>query len=83
MDLLGAATTKRVDFLSASSKKHEFASHKSVRDFFSVTELDDHNPKYGKDLSLDDAMKVLKCCHTVEDPHGEGTPGISIYAHPA
>ncbi len=60
VDILSVATINRTDLLEAQERT--FASHPSVRNFFNVTELDDHDPTCYKELTFDHVYKVSNFC---------------------
>ena len=66
VDILSVASISRPELLVA--QKNTFASHKSVRNFFNATELDDYDPTCYKDLTWEDVRKVSSFCR--KRPYG-------------
>ena len=70
VDILSVASVNRLDLVSA--QRRTFASHKSVRNFFNVTEIDDHDPTCHKKMAREDVRKISTFCK-----NRQNSPGMS------
>ncbi|KAL7540837.1 hypothetical protein ACHAWF_006794 [Thalassiosira exigua] len=60
VDILSVGSINQMELLSAQERI--LGSHRSVRNFFNVTELDDYDPSCHANLTWDHVSKVVKFC---------------------
>lgn len=60
VDILSIGSQSRLDYIH--SQKMTFASHRSVRNFYSVTEHDDADPMCANKLTTSDVIEISRFC---------------------
>ena len=66
VDILSIGSQNRLNYIE--TQKRSFASHRSVRHFFSVTESDDADPTCASKLTLSDVTGISNYCRTKAYP---------------
>lgn len=62
VDIMSIGSKTRIHY--QETQRETFASHKSVRFFFNITELDDADPTCADNFGPDDSYAVSKFCHS-------------------